>query len=279
MQTNAMGRLGPVPVIGIGTWNSERAPAADLERAVHRAIELGAHHVDTAEMYGRGVVEERLGKALAGKRDRVFLVSKVLPENASYAGTLAACERSLQRLATDRLDCYLLHWRGPHPLAETFRALEELETAGKIRGWGVSNFDRADLDEALAAAGPGRIACNQVLYHLEERTIEHEVVGWCEANGVAVVGYSPFGSGDFPAPTSKGGQVLAAIARDHGVTARQVALAFLTRRPSLLAIPKAVKVDHVDDNCGAGDLVLSHEAIAQLEEAFPLGRWRGLQSI
>jgi diketogulonate reductase-like aldo/keto reductase len=274
-----MGRLGDVPVIGLGTWNAERDPAADFERAVHRSLELGAHHVDTAEMYGDGKVEERLGRALAGRRDRVFLVSKVLPSNASYAGTLDACERSLRRLATDRLDLYLLHWRGRHPLAETFRAFEELERAGKIRGWGVSNFDDGDLGEALGVAGAGRIVCNQVLYHLGERTIEHAVIPWCEANGVAVVGYSPFGSGDFPGPRTDGGRVLAEVAGELGASARQVALAFLVRRPSLFAIPKAAKIAHVEDNTRAGDLVLPPEAIARLDAAFPLGRWHGLQSI
>ena len=183
-----MGRLGEIPAIGIGTWQSERDPFATWERAVHAALELGATHVDTAEMYGDGEVETRLGKALAGRRDRVFLASKVLPSNASYAGTLAACEQSLHRLGTDHVDLYYLHWRGRHPLAETFRAFEELERAGKIRGWGVSNFDHDDLAEALAVAGPGRIVANQVLYHLLERTIEHAVVPWCEQHDVAVVG-------------------------------------------------------------------------------------------
>lgn len=275
-----MGRLGTVPVIGLGTWNSERDPAADFERAVHRALELGARHVDTAEMYGEGRVEERLGKALAGgRRDKVFLVSKVLPSNASFDGTIAACERSLHRLATDRLDLYLLHWRGRVPLAETFRAFDQLERDGKIRGWGVSNFDPDDLAEAHALAGPGRIACNQVLYHLGERTIEHEVLPWCESHGVTVVAYSPFGSGEFPGPATPGGKVLAQVAAKLKATPHQVALAFLTRRPSVIAIPKAAKVAHVEDNAGAGELVLPADAIATIEAAFPAGRWHGLQTI
>ena len=279
MQTRNMGRLGPVPVIGLGTWMMERDPAAEVERAVHRAIELGATHIDTAELYGSGVVEERLGRALAGRRDQVFLVSKVLPNNASYEGTLAACERSLRRLGTDRLDLYLLHWRGQHPIADTFRAFEELEAAGKIRGWGVSNFDPDDLQEALAIAGAGRIACNQVLYHLEERTVEHEVLPWCEQHGVALVGYSPFGSGRFPREREAGGRVLAELGAELGVTPRQIALSFLTRRPSLIAIPKASRAAHVEDNCGAGALVLSPEAVARVDAAFPLARWRGLPSL
>ena len=279
MQRRTMGRLGPVARIGYGTWNSERDSAADVERAVHCSIDLGGDHVDTAEMYGSGRVEQRLGTALASRRDRTFLASKVLPGNASYAGTLAACEQSLRRLQTDHLDLYLLHWRGPHPLAETFRAFEELERAGRIRGWGVSNFDAADLAEALAVAGPGRITCNQVLYHLGERTIEHQVIPWCEANGVAVVAYSPFGSGEFPAPTSPGGRVLAELGAELGVSPRQVALAFLTRRPSVVAIPKTTRVAHVEDNCDAGDLDLTPDAIARIDAAFPLGKWHGLQSI
>src|SRR5262249_30257858 len=157
-----------------------------------------------------------------GRRDEVFLVSKVLPSNASRAGTIKACERSLARLKTDRLDCYLLHWRGSYPLEETFAAFEELKQAGKIRSWGVSNFDDDDLEEALMIAGQSKIACNQVLYHLEERAIEHAVIPWCEEHEVAVVAYSPFGNGHFPSPSSAGGRVLAAIADAHGATPRQV---------------------------------------------------------
>lgn len=275
-----MGRLGSVPVIGLGTWNSERDPAADFERAVHRALEVGARHIDTAEMYGDGKVEDRLGKALGGgRRDKVFLVSKVLPSNASYDGTIAACERSLRRLGTDRLDLYLLHWRGRYPLADTFRAFDQLERDGKIRGWGVSNFDPDDLAEAHAITGPGRIVCNQVLYHLGERTIEHEVIPWCEAHGVTVVAYSPFGSGEFPGPATAGGRVLAQVATKLGATPHQVALAFLTRRKSVIAIPKAAKVAHVEDNAGAGELVLPADAVETIAAAFPAGRWHGLQTI
>jgi diketogulonate reductase-like aldo/keto reductase len=176
-----------VPVIGIGTWNMERDDPAGAIAAIRRAVDLGMVHIDTAEMYGGGAVETLVGEAIAGVRDQIFLVSKVLPKNASYAGTLRACEASLERLGTDRLDCYLLHWREDLPLAETFRAFETLRTQGKIRAWGVSNFDDDDLTEALAIAGPGKIACNQVLYHLGERTIEHRVIPWCEQHGVAVV--------------------------------------------------------------------------------------------
>ena len=169
-------------------------------------------HIDTAEMYGAGAAEQIVGEAIAGRRDEVFLVSKVLPQNASRRGTLTACERSLARLNTDRLDCYLLHWRGQHPLEDTFAAFEQLLTEGKILSWGVSNFDVADLEEASAIAQPGHIACNQVLYHLQERAIEHTVLPWCEEHGVAVVGYSPFGHGSFPGPRTSGGRVLQQIA-------------------------------------------------------------------
>jgi diketogulonate reductase-like aldo/keto reductase len=201
----------------------------------------------------------------------VFLVSKVLPHNASRRGTVSACERSLARLGTDRLDCYLLHWRGPHPLAETIAAFELLQSQGKILSWGVSNFDVDDLDEALSVAGTGAIACNQVLYHLRERAIEHAVIPWCERHGVAVTAYSPFGHDDFPDSGSAGGRLLAEIAAAHGASLRQVALAFLTQRPSVFAIPKAARVTHVEDNAGALGLRLSDAEIARIDAAFPRG--------
>lgn len=258
--------------IGQGSWYSEQGDRRETVAAFRRGLDLGLTHLDTAEMYGDGRAEEIVGEAMAGRRDEVFLVSKVLPHNASRAGTRAACERSLARLKTDRLDCYLLHWRGGHPLAETFAAFEALRKEGKILSWGVSNFDVGDLDEALAEAGEGAIACNQVLYHLRERAIEHAVIPWCERNGVAVTAYSPFGQEDFPAAASPGGKVLGEIAASHGATARQVALAFLTRRPSVFAIPKAARVSHVEDNAGALSLSLSEAEIARIDTAFPRGR-------
>jgi diketogulonate reductase-like aldo/keto reductase len=226
-------------------------------------------HIDTAEMYGDA--ELVIADAIAGRRDATFLVSKVLPSNASRRGTVTACERSLKRLKTDRLDCYLLHWRGSYPLSETVAAFDELVSAGKIRSWGVSNFDADDLDEMLDVAGEGKIACNQVLYHLQERAIEHAVIPWCEAHGTAVVAYSPFGHNDFPDPGSKGGKTLQKIAQAHGATPRQVALAFLTRRSSVFAIPKASTAEHAADNAAAGELSLSHDEIAALDNAFPRG--------
>ena len=261
-----------VAAIGQGTWHLDTGPRQQAIAAVRHALDVGATHVDTAEMYGSGAAEELVGEAIAGRRDEVFLVSKVLPHNASRRGTIAACERSLARLKTDRLDCYLLHWRGEHPLADTVAAFEALRHAGKILSWGVSNFDVDDLDELAAAAGPARPACNQVLYHVNERAIEHAVLPWCEANGVAVTAYSPFGHDDFPAPGSPGGRVLARIAAAHGATARQVALAFLTRRPSVFAIPKASTPEHVAENAAAAGLCLSPAEIAEIEAAFPLGR-------
>jgi diketogulonate reductase-like aldo/keto reductase len=258
--------------IGQGSWYIERGDRTEAVVALRRGLDLGLTHLDTAEMYGDGRSEAIIGEAIAGRREEVFLVSKVLPHNASKAGVRAACERSLRHLKTDRLDCYLLHWRGPHPLAETLAAFEDLKAQGKILSWGVSNFDEDDLDEAIAVAGPGQIACNQVLYHLRERAIEHAVIPWCERHGVAVTAYSPFGHDGFPAAGSTGGQVLAEIAAAHGASPRQVALAFLTRRASVFAIPKAASLAHVEDNAGALRLTLTEGDLARIDAAFPLGR-------
>ncbi len=205
-----------VAIIGQGTWYIEQGDRATAIAALRRGLDLGMTHIDTAEMYGSGAAEDVVGEAIADRRDEVFLVSKVLPHNASRQGTIAACERSLKRLRTDRLDCYLLHWSGSHPLEDTIAAFKELRAAGKILSWGVSNFDVDELDEVRRIAGAGHLACNQVLYHLRERAIEHAVIPWCEANGVAVVAYSPFGhAGGFPGPNTRGGRVLKAIADRH----------------------------------------------------------------
>jgi diketogulonate reductase-like aldo/keto reductase len=258
-----------VSVIGQGTWYIDRSDRASAVAALRRGIDLGMTHIDTAEMYGEA--EPVVAEAIAGRRDDIFLVSKVLPSNASRRGTIVACERSLARLKTDRLDCYLLHWRGAYPLAETVAAFEELVSAGKIRKWGVSNFDADDLAEILSVAGEGKVACNQVLYHLKQRAIEHAVIPWCAQHGVAVVGYSPFGHDDFPHPHSKAGAVLQAIAETHGATPRQVALSFLTREPSVFAIPKASTSEHATDNAAAGELALGKDEITALDNAFPRG--------
>ncbi|KJC45931.1 oxidoreductase [Bradyrhizobium sp. LTSP885] len=276
MQTKKFGNNGPqVSVIGQGTWYLDRGDRKAAISALRSGIDAGMTHIDTAEMYGDA--ELVIADAIAGQRDRLYLVSKVLPSNASRRGTIAACERSLKRLKTDRLDCYLLHWRGSYPLADTVAAFDELIAAGKIRSWGVSNFDTEDLDELLDVAGEGKIACNQVLYHLQERAIEHAVIPWCDQHGVAVVAYSPFGHNEFPSPSSKGGAVLQSIAATHMATARQVALSFLTRVSSVLAIPKASSADHAAENAAAGDIKLNDSEIAALDKAFPRGpKPRGL---
>jgi diketogulonate reductase-like aldo/keto reductase len=276
VRTQKFGSNGPdVSVIGQGTWYLDRGDRKSAVAALQRGIDLGMTHIDTAEMYGDA--ELVIADAIAGKRDGLFLVSKVLPSNASRRGTVTACERSLKRLKTDRLDCYLLHWRGSYPLEDTVAAFDELIAAGKIRSWGVSNFDTDDLSELLAVAGKGKIACNQVLYHLQERAIEHAVIPWCEKNGVAVIAYSPFGHNDFPSARSKSGEALQAIADAHKVSARQVALSFLTRVPGVLAIPKASNAEHASDNAAAGKLKLGESEIAALDKAFPRGpKPRGL---
>jgi diketogulonate reductase-like aldo/keto reductase len=265
-------RFSPLPrevsAIGQGTWHIDDGDRASAIAALRRGLDLGMNHIDTAEMYGAGAAEELVGIAIASRRDEVFLVSKVLPQNASRSGTIIACERSLTR-DTDRLDCYLLHWRGPHPLEDTFAAFEVLRDQGKILSCGVSNFDVPDLEEAWA--GDEAIVCDQVLYHLQERAIEHEVLPWCEQHGLTVTAYSPFGHGDFPSERTPAGRVLAEIAQTHHATPHQVALAFLTRRPSVFAIPKASSVDHVEENAGASDVHLSSAEIARIDAAFPRG--------
>jgi diketogulonate reductase-like aldo/keto reductase len=258
-----------VSVIGQGTWYIDQGHRKTAVAALRRGLDLGMTHIDTAEMYGDA--ELVIAEVIEGRRDEAFLVSKVLPNNASRRGTITACERSLARLKTDRLDCYLLHWRGSYPLSETVAAFEDLIRAGKILSWGVSNFDADDLDDILEVAGPGKIACNQVLYHLKERAIEHAVIPWCKRHGVAVVAYSPFGHDDFPDARSGPGQVLSAIAEAHGATPRQVALSFLSRDPSVFAIPKASSPEHAAENAAAGDLELRDDEIAALDKAFPRG--------
>ncbi len=270
MQRRMFGPTGrEVAVIGMGTWYFEQADRRTAIASLQRGLDLGMNHIDTAEMYGSGVAEQIIGEAIGGRRDEVFLVSKVLPHNASRTGTRTACERSLARLRTDRLDCYLLHWRGSHPLSETIGAFEELRRDGKILSWGVSNFDVGDLEEVPEIASGGRLACNQVLYHLLERTIEHSVIPWCEQHNAAIVAYSPFGHSRFPGPNTAGGRVLAEIGAAHDATPRQVALAFLVHRPSVFAIPKAASLGHLKENAAAGDLYLSTEEIARIDAAFP----------
>jgi diketogulonate reductase-like aldo/keto reductase len=268
MRLQQFGPIGrAVSVIGQGSWEIDEDRREVAVAALRRGLDQGMTHIDTAEMYGDA--ELLIAEAIRGRRDEVFLVSKLLPQNASSAGVIDACERSLSRLGTDRLDCYLLHWRGGIPLNETFDGFEQLVRSGKILAWGVSNFDVADLNDALRIAGPGKIACNQVLYNLEERAIEHEVIPWCKRQGAAVVAYSPFGHGRFPDERSQGGRLLAEIAAAHDATPRQVALAFLAQRA--FVIPKASTPEHAAENAGAADLKLSESELERIDAAFPRG--------
>lgn len=253
-----------LPVIGQGSWMLAAYDRA--ASALQTGLDLGMTHIDCAEMYGN---EEFVGRALAGRRAEVFLVSKVLPSHASRAGVRRACEQSLRRLGTPYLDLYLLHWRGDVPLAETMAALEDLVDRGLTRFIGVSNFDVPDLEEAAAALTRHRLACNQVLYHLGDRGIEHRVIPWCEAHGIAVVGYSPFGHSGFPSPASAGGRVLSAIAARTGRTPRQVVLNFLTRPAHVFAIPKSGEPAHVRENSGGAGWELTPADLDEIGRAFP----------
>ncbi len=265
-----------VPVIGQGTWNTpvRGGAAEEAKRALQRGIELGMVHIDTAEMYGDGASERLIGEAVRGlPREQLFIVSKVSPHHASYDGTIRACEASLQRMQLEYLDCYLLHWRGDVPLRETMRAMERLVADGKIRALGVSNFDVDDLEEALAALEREPIACNQVLYHLGERSVEEHELPYCARHEIALVGYTPFGRGDWT--DRRGAHVLETIAAKHGATAREVILAFLTREPGTFTIPKAASIPHVEENGGAGDLRLDADDITAIDAAFPARKRRG----
>jgi diketogulonate reductase-like aldo/keto reductase len=260
-----------VAVIGQGTWMLEDCSSVAAVATLQRGLELGLSHIDTAEMYGGGAVERLVAMAIKGRRDQAFLVSKVLPGNASRRNTLKACEDTLQRLGTDYLDCYLLHWRGKIKLTETFEAFESLQRQGKIRSFGVSNFDVDDLDEALSILGPGKLACNQVLYHLQQRAIEHAVLPWCQRNDVAVVAYSPLGHGQFPSRGGKGGNVLEQLATKYAVTPQQIALAFLNQFAGTFVIPKTASLTHVAANAAAASLDLSADELTAIDQAFPLG--------
>jgi diketogulonate reductase-like aldo/keto reductase len=265
-----------VPVVGMGTWMIEGGGGGTNRRQVIEALclglDLGMTHIDTAEMYGNGRAEELVAEAIAGRREEVFLVSKVWPSNASYEGTLRACERSLGRLRTDWLDLYLLHWPSDrYPIKETMDAMEKLVTEGMVKFIGVSNFDIEGVEAVEQALSNERLACNQVQYHLDDRRIEQGLLQYCAKRKVAVVGYSPFGHGSFPSTRSAGGQVLAEIAKRHDRTPRQVALNFLTRHPSLFAIPKAARAEHIRENSGAdGGWKLTEDDIASIDRAFPV---------
>lgn len=271
MRYEKLGSASRVSRVGQGSWYVEQAGWPQSIAAFQAGLDAGMNHIDTAEMYGDGQAETLIGQALQGRRHEAFLVSKVLPFNASRQGVIRACEASLKRLGTDYLDLYLLHWPGQVPLEETCAAFDQLRQQGKIRQWGVSNFDVPDLEDLYEIVGPGEIACNQVLYHLKERAIEHAVLPWCQKHKVSVVAYSPFGHDDFPKPDDKGGALLAEIARQYQVTPRQVVLAFLLRDPNVFVIPKASQVLHAQQNAAAGDLILQPEHIQALDAQFARG--------
>jgi diketogulonate reductase-like aldo/keto reductase len=255
-----------VPALGMGSWSMGEIPAhrRDEIATLRLGIELGMTLIDTAEMYGEGLTEQLLGEALSGLREQVFLVSKVYPHNASRRGVVSACEQSLRRLGTDRLDLYLLHWRGREPLAETVAGFEDLRAAGKIRHWGVSNFDTADMQQLFALPGGERCAVNQVLYNLTRRGPEFDLLPWMQAHGVPLMAYSPIEQGR----VVDGGEI-AAIAAERGVTRWQVALAWVLRRPDAIAIPQTSRAEHLQQNHAAQALTLSADELARLDAQFP----------
>lgn len=255
-----------VPVLGQGTWRmgENRAMAAEEIRSLRVGLDLGMTLIDTAEMYGDGAAERIVGEAIRGRRDEAFVVSKVLPSNASRSGTIAACERSLGNLGTDRIDLYLLHWRGGYPLADTVAAFEALATAGKIRAWGVSNFDVDDMEELLALPDGGNVATNQVLYNLARRGIEYDLLPWCRERGVPIMAYSPLDEGRLLHNAD-----LIHIAKAHQATPAQVALAFLKTRPGVISIPKTGYAERASENRDAMDIHLTAENLAELDRLFP----------
>jgi diketogulonate reductase-like aldo/keto reductase len=255
-----------VPALGQGTWHmgEDRRRADDEAAALRVGVELGMTLIDTAEMYGSGGAEEVIARAARGVRDTLFIVSKVYPHNGSRSGVIAACERSLKRLATDRIDLYLLHWRGSVPLAETLEGFLRLQRDGKIRYHGVSNFDRADMAEWAGLAGGETVATDQVLYSLAHRGPEWDLVPWCREHEVAMMAYTPLGTGNMLRNAA-----LAEVARRHGATPAQIALAWLLHREGTIVIPKASRADHVRENRGALDVVLTPEDLATLDRTFP----------
>ncbi len=266
MRTVTLKSGDTIPQLGLGTWHmgeqrNQRAAEADALRV---GLDLGMTLIDTAEMYGEGGAEEVVADAVEGRRDEVFIVSKVYPHNASKAGTVAACERSLKRLKTDRIDLYLLHWRGSYPLAETVAAFERLKADGKIRAWGVSNLDTDDMNELEGVANGRNCVSNQVLYHLGSRGIEWDLIGQCAERKVMVMAYSPPGQGRVLRNAT-----LAKVAERHGVSTAAIALAWAMRHPHVVAIPKASRPEHVRENLVAADLTLSADDLSALDAAFP----------
>ena len=255
-----------IPALGLGTWHmgERRSDRVTEAKALQAGLDLGLNLIDTAEMYGEGGAEEVVAEAMAGRRDTIFLVSKVYPHNASRSGAIAACERSLKRLKTDRLDLYLLHWRGSHPLAETVAAFEKLKADGKLRHWGVSNLDTDDMAELRGVTNGGNCISNQVLYHLGSRGIEWDLLADCAKHKVMVMAYSPLGQGAILRNTA-----LASVAKKHNVTPAAVALAWTMRHQHVVAIPKASNLEHVKANAAAADLKLDADDLKALDAAFP----------
>jgi diketogulonate reductase-like aldo/keto reductase len=254
-----------LPLIGQGTWEmgEHSRRRADEVIALRRGLDLGMTLIDTAEMYASGGAEEVVGDAVVGRRDQVFLVSKVLPQNASRHGTLTSCERSLKRMGVERIDLYLLHWPGPFPLADTIASFQELREDGKIRYWGVSNFTVGELEQCEKIA-PGENATNQVLYNLQRRGTEADMQGWCRGHGISIMAYSPLDQGGLRKPKE-----LKEVARRHGVSIEQVALAWSVRNEGFITIPKSSNVKHVESNAVAADLVLTRQDLVELDDAFP----------
>lgn len=255
-----------VPVLGQGTWRmgDMASRAADEVKSLQLGLDLGMTLIDTAEMYGNGASERIVGEAVRGRRDEAFIVSKVLPSNASRIGTEAACERSLKHLGIDHIDLYLLHWRGGYPLAETVAAFEALKKAGKIGAWGVSNFDVDDMEELLSVPDGKNVAVNQVLYNLSRRGIEFDLLPWCQKRGIAIMAYSPLDEGRLLRHPD-----LIHIAKAHQATPSQIALAFLKTRPGVISIPKTGSADRVRENRDAMDIHLTAEDLGELDRAFP----------
>ena len=255
-----------IPAFGLGTWHmgESRRVAGDEEAAIRLGVDLGFRLIDTAEMYGSGVAEEIIARATAGRRHELFIVSKVLPYNASRQGTIEACERSLKRLNTDRIDLYLLHWRGSVPFAETLAAFERLQRDGKIRHHGVSNLNTDDIKEWVSLAGGESVASNQILYHLGRRGPEYDLIPWCRERKITIMAYSPLDQGRI-----LGNRALAEIGARHGATPAQVALAWLLRQDGMIVIPKATRLDHVRENRAAAGLNLDAEDLEALDRAFP----------
>jgi diketogulonate reductase-like aldo/keto reductase len=255
-----------VPVLGQGTWGFGEHPANRQNEidALRFGIDIGMKLIDTAEMYGDGAAEELIGKAIEGRREQTFIVDKVLPQNATRKGTVEACEQSLRRLATDRIDLYLLHWRGAVPLAETLAGFDDLLRAGKIRYWGVSNFDVPDMESVAALPGGAALATDQVLYNLMRRGIEYDLMPWCEQRNIPIMAYSPLEQGRL-----MGDPEIRRIADEHSASPAQIALAWVLRKEGLIAVPKAGTPGHVKQNRISLDIHLSLDELAALDRAFP----------